>query len=370
MQSQKMWPGCADQPDAVHGNRSRRSETLILNGNRGGERRSRSSLRRATLYPAELRVHAFSTADCRGRRNGWTGLARLARCAHSFQAEATGLPPFGRQNGWLAGHSGGWNPTGPVCVSFQMEFPDPKPWNLSVMFKNHARHWCAIVVLFAVSLAAATGARADDMDDRIAATQNMPDALKNGELVFHGNYCGTGNRAGSDPIDALDVACMRHDACTPTGQVQSCACNARLAKEAGAVARDSRQPAELRSLATLTATAATAGMVLCLPGPLVADRAPKPAPVPPRPIERVDVPAEAPAAAGAPVAIVPPAASETPAVIAPPTAVATSTAVAPSTAVASSAAIAPPAAVEPSAPAPLAPPLELVAPVAEEKTTP
>lgn len=239
-----------------------------------------------------------------------------------------------------------------------MQFVDPKPWNLSVMLKNHARQWCAIVLLCAVSLAAVTGARADDMDDRIAATQNMPDALKSGELVFHGNYCGTGNRAGSDPIDALDVACMRHDACTPTGQVQSCACNARLAKEAGAVARDSRQPAEIRSLATLTATAATAGMVLCLPGALVADRAPKPAPVPPRPIERVDVPAEAPAAAGTPVAI------------APPKAVATSTAVAPPAAVAPPVAIAPPAAVEPSAPAPLAPPLELVAPVVAEPTTP
>ena len=214
------------------------------------------------------------------------------------------------------------------------------------MFKNHAWQWCAILLLCAASFTVMTGPRADDMDDRIAATQNMPDALKNGELVFHGNYCGTGNRAGSDPIDALDVACMRHDACTPTGKVQSCACNARLAKEAGAVARDSRQSAELRSLATLTATAATAGMVLCLPGALVADRAPKPTPVPPRPIEPVGVPAETPAAVAPPVAIAPP------------------------VAVSPAAAVAPSAAVEPSAPVPLAPPLELVTPVAQEPTTP
>ena len=218
-------------------------------------------------------------------------------------------------------------------------------------------------MLCAVGLAAATGARADEMDDRIAATQNMPDALKNGELVFHGNYCGTGNRSGSDPIDALDLACMRHDACTPTGKVQSCACNARFAKEAGAVARDSRQPAELRSLATLTATAATAGMVLCLPGPLIADRTPevapappRPAPVPPRPIENVDVPAE------------PPATVAPSATVAPPAAVAPSVAVAPPAAVAPPVATAPPAAIQPSAPA-LAPPLELVAPVAEEPAT-
>jgi hypothetical protein len=290
----------------------------------------------------------------------------------------------------------------------------PKPWNVSFMFKHHARQWCAVVMLCAVSLAAPVGARADDMDDRIAATQNMPDALKNGELVFHGNYCGTGNRAGSDPIDALDVACMRHDACTPTGGVQNCACNARLAKEAGAVARDSRQPAELRSLATLTATAATAGMVLCMPGPLVADRAPKRAPVPQRP--PADVPAEAPAAVAPPaaiaqpapiappaaveqpVAVAPPAAVAQPATVAPPAAVAPPpaiaqpvavappaaiaqpAAVAPRAAVAQPATVAPPAAVappvaiappvavappeagEPSAPRPLAPPLELVAP--------
>lgn len=233
-----------------------------------------------------------------------------------------------------------------------------------MFFKNHARQWCAILLLCAASFTAVTGARADDMDDRIAATQNMPDALKNGGLVFHGNYCGTGNRAGSDPIDALDMACMRHDACTPTGKVQSCACNARLAKEAGAVARDSKQSAELRSLATLTATAATAGMVLCLPGALVADRAPKPAPVPPRPIEPVGVPAETSAAVAPPVAIAPPAATS------PPVAIAPSIAAAPPVAVSPAAAVAPSAAVEPSAPVPLAPPLELVTPVAEEPTTP
>ena len=207
------------------------------------------------------------------------------------------------------------------------------------MLKNHARQWCAIVMLCAASFAAA-GARADDMDDRIAATQNMPDALKNGGLVFHGNYCGTGNRAGSDPIDALDVACMRHDACTPTGKVQSCACNARFAKEASAVARDSTQPAELRSLATLTATAATAGMVLCLPGRLTADRkvdaVPTPPPRPVQPVGAIDAPAETPVPA-----------AETPVP-------ATETVPAAETAV----------------PATPGAPLELVAPVAAEPTTP
>lgn len=155
--------------------------------------------------------------------------------------------------------------------------------DVSVMRNSHARRLCAITLLFAASFAAVTGAAADERDIKAAAAIDTPAALKNGELVFHGNYCGPGNRAGAEPIDALDVACMHHDACTPTGKVQSCACNAKLAEEAAAVARDPTQTAELKSLATLTATAATAGMALCVPDALLgrtnaaAPAAPKPA---------------------------------------------------------------------------------------------
>nr|WP_128560557.1 hypothetical protein [Methylobacterium crusticola] len=71
-------------------------------------------------------------------------------------------------------------------------------------------------------------------------------------LVFHGNYCGPGNRGpGLPPTDALDAACMHHDACTPpAGQgLPACSCNARLQREADAVARSRRQAPDLRSLA-------------------------------------------------------------------------------------------------------------------------
>jgi hypothetical protein len=162
------------------------------------------------------------------------------------------------------------------------------------MVNSHVRRFCAIILLCAATFGGASGARADDRDAKIAATRDMPDAVKNGELVFHGNYCGVGNRAGAEPIDALDVACMHHDACTPTGKVQSCACNARLAEEAGAVARDPTQTAELKSLATLTATAATAGMALCLPAALTLERSSAVAPAPPRPPEAVEPVAETP----------------------------------------------------------------------------
>jgi hypothetical protein len=122
----------------------------------------------------------------------------------------------------------------------------------------------ALFLLFAANMMLLGPVQAGERDDKAAAAADTPQAVKHGELVFHGNYCGIGNRAGADPIDALDVACMHHDACTPSGKVQSCACNERLVEEATAVARDPAQSPELQSLATLTAAAATAGLGLCV----------------------------------------------------------------------------------------------------------
>jgi hypothetical protein len=160
------------------------------------------------------------------------------------------------------------------------------------MLKNHMRRCFAIILLSAAIVASAPDARAGEHEVKKAAAIDTPDAVKHGELVFHGNYCGVGNRAGADPIDALDVSCMHHDACTLTGKVQSCACNAKLAEEAGAVALDPKQTAELKSLATITATVATAGMVLCVPAPLTAERAESKVAAPSRPAETAPVAAD------------------------------------------------------------------------------
>jgi hypothetical protein len=84
-------------------------------------------------------------------------------------------------------------------------------------------------------------------------------ALAKGALVFHGNYCGPGSRgAGLPPIDALDRACMHHDACSPpAGQgVPSCACNDQLEREASLVAHTPRVRSDLRSTAELVAVGA------------------------------------------------------------------------------------------------------------------
>lgn len=85
-----------------------------------------------------------------------------------------------------------------------------------------------------------------------------------GSLLIHGNFCGPGNR-GYDkaPVDALDVACLHHDQCTPDLGLPSCACNARLSREAARVAHNRHQPADLRQMAAVVANAAM--IPICLP---------------------------------------------------------------------------------------------------------
>lgn len=61
-------------------------------------------------------------------------------------------------------------------------------------------------------------------------------AVLAGKALFHGNYCGAGQRgAGLAPTDDLDAACMRHDACYDAAGYRSCACDAALKREAAAV---------------------------------------------------------------------------------------------------------------------------------------
>jgi hypothetical protein len=85
----------------------------------------------------------------------------------------------------------------------------------------------------------------------------QPAAFGGPKILIHGNYCGPGNNAPLPPIDALDAACARHDACTPNGGLPSQACNLRLQQEATLISRDPRQPQDLRALAGFVAASAT-----------------------------------------------------------------------------------------------------------------
>lgn len=90
-----------------------------------------------------------------------------------------------------------------------------------------------------------------------APSYTQPAAFGGPKMLVHGNYCGPGNNAPLPPIDALDAACARHDACTPNGGLPSQACNLRLQREATLISRDPRQPQDVRSMAGLVAASAT-----------------------------------------------------------------------------------------------------------------
>lgn len=110
----------------------------------------------------------------------------------------------------------------------------------------------------------------------IAAACLVSPALAQPAALIHGNYCGVGNNAPLPPIDALDLVCARHDACTPSGGLASRACNLRFQREATFIARDPRQPDDLRALAGFLA--AGAAMLPSEPGaPVLLTGVPRPA---------------------------------------------------------------------------------------------
>ncbi|WP_245447422.1 hypothetical protein [Methylobacterium sp. 17Sr1-1] len=76
-------------------------------------------------------------------------------------------------------------------------------------------------------------------------------------LLVHGHYCGLGSRAPLPPVDALDAACARHDACTPPDGLPPRWCNRRLFREADLISRDPRQSDELRNAAGFIAFGAS-----------------------------------------------------------------------------------------------------------------
>lgn len=80
-----------------------------------------------------------------------------------------------------------------------------------------------------------------------------------GKELFHGNYCGAGQR-GADlpPTDALDAACQRHDACYDAAGHRSCACDQALRREATAVSERPDVPLEVRRRSLSVAEAADA----------------------------------------------------------------------------------------------------------------
>lgn len=84
--------------------------------------------------------------------------------------------------------------------------------------------------------------------------QEMPGQSMQPKLLIHGHYCGPGNDGPSvAPVDALDAACMRHDACMPDVGLPSCGCHRRLKRDASLIAASLRHSEDIRMLAGLIA---------------------------------------------------------------------------------------------------------------------
>lgn len=82
-------------------------------------------------------------------------------------------------------------------------------------------------------------------------------AVLTGAERFHGHYCGAGQRGeGLPPVDALDAACQRHDACFDAAGHRSCACNLSLQREATSVSERPGLALEVRRRALSVAQAA------------------------------------------------------------------------------------------------------------------
>ena len=117
----------------------------------------------------------------------------------------------------------------------------------------------ALVSASALPAAAQDLAAVQTPDASASSTTAPAMGLPKGALVFHGNYCGPGSRGNNPPpVDALDRACMHHDACSPpAGEgLPLCSCNQRLHSEASAVARSPRTPDDLRIAADFVAEGA------------------------------------------------------------------------------------------------------------------
>ncbi|GJD69659.1 hypothetical protein [Methylobacterium gnaphalii] len=110
------------------------------------------------------------------------------------------------------------------------------------------------------------GGPANDLN--AGSANQVPQPRKNlgnvlaGKELFHGNYCGAGQRGeGLPPTDQLDAACMRHDACYDAAGYASCACDRVLAREAAAVADQPGVTPDVRGQALSVVEAA--GVLSC-----------------------------------------------------------------------------------------------------------
>lgn len=84
------------------------------------------------------------------------------------------------------------------------------------------------------------------------ATSTIGPAAAQDPNIVHGRYCGFGNsQTGTRPIDAIDRACMQHDACVGENLIPACGCHVRFEHASAAIARSRRVDPGQRRIAAL-----------------------------------------------------------------------------------------------------------------------
>src|SRR5947208_15457135 len=86
---------------------------------------------------------------------------------------------------------------------------------------------CVVFVLCAgVILTAMAEARSGEFHSKQSIGGNGHH-IDDGGWLFHGNYCGPGNRPGTRPVDALGAAFLPYGACGRFNAAPRCTCNGR-----------------------------------------------------------------------------------------------------------------------------------------------
>src|SRR5690606_1532637 len=67
--------------------------------------------------------------------------------------------------------------------------------------------------------------------------------------LFHGNWCGAGDRNRSSPVDALDAACRAHDLCYERSGRNACTCDKALLRATARLIRNPQVEEAIRSKA-------------------------------------------------------------------------------------------------------------------------
>jgi len=96
-----------------------------------------------------------------------------------------------------------------------------------------------------------------------------PRAALGGEAqapLFHGHWCGAGDRDRAAPVDAFDAACRAHDLCYERVGRNACSCNRAFLKATARLVKDPGTEESIRSKAATANSLFSAAPCVETPG--------------------------------------------------------------------------------------------------------